>query len=1140
MSIQSGDFTMSLSFKSSTSNMQAVVGRTVALKILFNNYSLTDNLYNLGLTIQLPDGVSFVSSSAISSSNIINSSFQNIIKFINIKDLYHNEVNYTVDVILKLDSYLRSNSQTPNSLNSTIGGIRFSATADTMPRGNIDSGNSSVSSEIIQTIEIQSYSLSFTGPETYIKGGGSLSTSATSTFAYNLVITNNTLENSTINLNINLANGLRYIGNYQSSGTDANLFASPNITNVGAQNFVSLNFNNISLSVASITNINFDCAIWDKLTQNGVANSGSLISQGQVLTSSAVATSSNFSYTSSISTSATLLKVTKTLNSIYTDWYFINSFTIYYELSAYSNLNDIIMIDTIPNGMLFKESSLTPTSIISNTDGTTSISWNMGNLELSTIGTITFTTTTQSEYVDSSPIYSGDTFVDSLLYGFQDPYTSSSLTETINNTLYINTPIINKTTINYYYEDLTIKTYSTATQNDFVEFTITYDASEISAIQHNVKFYDYPPLNMILQSFPVYTTTGSFPTSVTTSLITDNGFLIELGDLIGGTYFDITFKIQVTSQINSSTLLNLGKINIINSTNDSISCPSSSNINFGIPNLFFSDSINNTACLSLSNSYTYNLTIQNSPVDNGSYICDGFNLEYQIVIPSIFSINSANISGTASYNPLTSSNNTITINITKLLISQSITLTLNVAVTQTPIASSSYKLNSSCTFGTIQQSPTSNLYTNSPALFSTQLYSCQVSIIKSFSLTDVNLNQSYIVTNIITIPTGTKLYNLSLNDELISTNIDSISSVSINNNIASYITENSLIIISIDSSCDASLSQITYVITYNTKITQITAINFEQNFTTNSSAIWQDFSSNNFSISTSALLKVVVPFLTIQKYQRNYTKNQSFTQSDIMADLGDYIFYKLQITNTGKAPSYTIVITDILNSNLEFISLLVGSGSFNSSTNTLTINSNNLSAGYYTEFLLETRVINSSNNIIATNIATTNYKTDLSQSSYYDTQNSNSLSTLTNILKIEKFQRNSSTDELFTSDSISVIKGQTFQFKISITNISSVVVNNLVIKDNFPLISSFLNFEDFNHGTTNVISNLVIANVTQLLPNQTIELIYNLGLSADILEKVPTFFNISFKIPSSPTLFNLNSNIIYTDLSSLGKGFTIY
>ncbi|MGL4990455.1 MAG: hypothetical protein ACRC57_04700 [Sarcina sp.] len=1140
MSIQPGDFTMFLSFQSTSTNIQAVVGRTVSLKILFNNYSLTDNLYNLGLTIELPDGVSFVSSSATASSNIINSSFQNIINFINIKDLYHNEVNYAIDVTLQLDSHLRSNPQIPNSLNSTISGIRFSATADTMPRGYIDSGNSSVSSQIIQMIKSQAYSLSFIGPQTYLKGAGSISSSATSPFTYSLVITNNTLESSLINLNIELANGLRYLGNYETSGTDAILFASPIITNVGAQNFVSLSFNNISLSTSSITTINFDCAIWDKLTQNGILNSGAEISQNEILTSLATANSLSFSYSSSLSTSATLLKVTKTLDIIYTDWYFVNNFTIYYELSSYINLNDIIMIDTIPDGMLFTQSSLTPTSVISNTDGTTSVSWNIGNLFASTNGTITFSTTTQNAYINASPIYSGDVFIDSLVYGFQNPYTLSSITETINNTLYVNTPVITKTTIDYYYEDLTSKSYNVATQNDFVEFTVTYDASKVLATQHNVNFYDYPPLNMILQDVPTYITSGSFPSSVITSLISDNGFIIELGDLIGGTYFEITFKIQVTKQTSSSTLLNLGKININNSNNNSISCSSSSTINFGIPNLIFSSYIDNSTCLSLSNSYTYNLTIQNLASKNTDYICDGFNLQYQIAIPSILSINFANISGTGSYKPLVSSNNIITIDITKLLISQSITLTLDFTVTQTPIASSSYLLNSSCTLGTIQQSSTSDLYTNSPAVFSTQLYSCPVTINKSFSLSQVNLNQNYIVTNIITIPVGTKLYNLSLNDELISTNINSISLVSINNNIASYTIENSSIIITIDSLCDASLSQITYIITYTTNITQIAAINFEQNFITNSLASWQDISSNDFSISTNALLKVIVPFLTIQKYQRNYTKNQNFTQSDIMAHIGDYIFYKLQITNTGKAPAYIISISDILNSNLEFISLLVGSGSFNSTTNTLTITSDNLSAGYYTEFLLETRAINSSNNIITTNIATANYKTDISESSYYDTQNSNSLSVLTNILKIEKSQRNSSTDELFTPDTISVIKGQTFQFKISITNTSSVVITNLTIKDNFPLISTFLNFEDFNYGTTNVISNLVIATITQLLPNQTIELIYNLELSVDILEKIATSFNINFNLPSSSILFNLNSNTIYTDLSSLGKGFAIY
>lgn len=1143
MPIQSGDFTISLSYISSTPNLQAVVGRTVSLNVIFNNFSLTDSLYNLSLTVELPDGVSFSSSSITESSKTTNTNFKEIIKFINIKDLYPNETGFSFTVTLKLDEYLRSNSSSKVQFASVISGIRFSASADTKPRGNLDIENLNVTSLETKSIETFRYSIKFEGPSKFLKGAGEISSSessATSIINYNLIITNNTLESSNVNLNIDLANGLRYLGNFSVIGTDSSFFLNPTINDVGANDFVSIEFSNKILSTSSVTTLSFDVAIWNKLSINGNENSSSFINNGDILTSNATISSVDSSFSTFIKLEALCFMVTKTLASIYTDINILNEFIIDYEVSAYADISNITLSDTLSDGMSFNTALPLPNSLVNNSDGTTTLLWYLGNLSSSNSQSISFNTITNENYIDLSPVYSTDILTSTLVATFDDPYSTNTLSDSIVKNLFLSAPSINKFTNNYYYNDLTEKIINCATELDFVEFKIIYDASNIDSIQHDVKLYDYPPLNMVMTSVPTYTTTGDFPLTASISLVPDNGFLIELGDLNGGSYFEIFFSIPVTEQSSSLVLSNLCKINLQNSTQNSTSIRSSSNINFGRENIKLSSNLTGPSCVRLGSSFDYILTISNIKDDLVQNICDAFNFLVTIQIPSIFTVESSSVIGSGFYGSISINSNTLSLDIESLAVSQSLDINLSLLTSITPISGLSYSLSALSTRGTTQILLSSTLYSGNDISLIESIKACSITLEKSYSNNTVNRGDIYTVTNTLTIPLGATTYNLKFSDQLVTNNTNFINNVYLDGSLANFSIEDSNIVIPIGDS-NSSTNAITHIITYENKILDVTPINFEESFSKDALATWSDY-ENIISLTATAsdTIKVLLPEIRIEKYQRNYTNHMLFTKNDITANITDHVFYKLRLTNIGKAPAYLLSIDDIIDPNLQFVTLLSGNGTFNHTNKTLNITYESLEPSYYVEFLIQTYTKNLTNNLIAQNTASVNYKTNPTLTDYYDTNNSNTLFVLDKILEIKKSQRNLTLDNPFTSEVMSVITGQSFQYKITVKNISSITLSNIIISDYFPSNVEFVSFENFIFGTPQVTSNIITTTINQILPNQTIELIYNLRLSINTLDKQNTMATINFNIPLNVNSFKLESNKLYTDLSSIGRGFKIY
>ncbi|MGL5823008.1 MAG: hypothetical protein ACRCYE_15500 [Sarcina sp.] len=1141
MPIQAGDFQLSASFISSSSYIEAVTGRTIQITLKFSNYSTTDSLYNVGLTLSLPDGVSFVSSSLIPTTNEINASFKNIVQFVNIKDLYANEINYSITVTLKADAFYRSNSTLSVPFYSVISGILFSARADTKPRGNFDSGNTEISSSYSNSFKSTKYSIYFTGPTKFTKGAGETSnppSSATSVFTYNLKIENNTQENSIVDLNLNLANGIRFIGNINFLGTDATTFTQPNIfyPSSSGNNYTSLTFDTLTLSANSLNEITFDAAIWNNFTTSGLENSSSQIMHNTLLTSSATISDTAYTFTSYADTIALSFWFEQILLNTSTDWYVNNDFIINFIVTAYEGITNLYFRDVLDDGLEFITSSITPNSVTLNTDGTTELIWNIGDLASNSDGTLSFSTETKTSYINTNDIYSSDILESNLTANFINADLSETSSDLITKSLSIDIPSITKEIVSYHYADMNIKPFNYATVGDFIKFKITYNNSNILAPQKNVQLFEYPPYNMILTNIPSYSTNGDFPINSTPQIIADNGFMFNFGNIETGS-FEIIFDLEVTDITNESFLNNLAKITIENSDNLVQSIRDTVPINFSTPNLTLEQTITAPSCINSSSEIIYTLKIKNT--SNNPTVA--YNVEVQTTIPNIFTISNIQILNNTTYQTPSITNNVIDLFINKLPSTETLDLIITLETNTEPISYQNYYIASTMTRGTSQESTDSYLYQGSNLTISQTLIACSPTLTSSYSNTIPKINEIFSTQIDINIPIGLSLYNANVSIELNSVSNQYLTNIKLNGLTPSYVYNNNLLTISLPQTIYTTTEEGNFQITFDDAITQLTDSSFTtETFNKNITLNWTSSNSlEQFSKTTLNTLNVSVPKLTLEKLQRNHTKNIGFTENNIQASLLDTILYKFIITNIGENTAYTLTLTDLLDSNLLFIASHSGNGTYDYNTNTLTLNHIELQKNYYIEFLIECKVIDDTNSLIAANNANLAYKTISTSNRFYSTLQSNTVNILNPILTLTKLQRNKTLDTTFTQSSITAVRTQEIQYKLIIKNNSSYTLNNILVNDFFPNTLDFVAL-DSNTLELSLSSNQLSGTILNLLPNETLEILYTTKLTADSLNNYPSFTTLTYIAPDNTNSLILPSNVLYTKLSGLSKGFIIY
>ena len=1155
MPIRPGDLITSIS----KSSIETAQGNSSNLKVTFVNTSDSPG-YNLYSKVVLPDGVSFDSSEIPYSKISIDESNNQIIEFINITDLYPNE-SYSFDISVTPDTNYRSNGQVI-PFDTSISNVQFEGTVDSTPRGDFNDDNVKATSSVTTTAKGYRFYLKIVFPPKSLKGAGeSLSDDPGNPFDIKVNLLNNTRESSSLDdLEINLANGIRYIGtNYSVSGPDAPTFPPPEITEVGPEgNSNKIKISDFDLSPGSENIISFEGAIWDKYATNGVVNSGDIISSSSSLVSSArLSDATSFSYAES-SMLVLELFLEKLSDSSVTDVGDLNSFTLNYELGEYASLADIIITDTIDDGLTLIDTG--DINFVVNPDGTTTITWDIGALAKKESGSIVYTTSTDQQYSDGSFVASGDILSNNCVVEWTDPNTGERNSESSQVNLTIDTPTIEKEIEGYYDANKNPSTQSNATKGDYVGFRITYDASNLASVQKSVSIFDYAPLSMTITSLPedlVYSDPAY--NSIVPEIVDFNGLVWNFGDLPANTSFSMTFKLPVTD-FSSEFDKNLSKISLYNSDNKGYSDRSSVDVALSTPNLQLThvvESIDTPINSAVLNSvYDYTVVISNTDLTStGNPTSDMFNSDVTITLPPelsfygedgesplpIVSTSNANVSGGTITSPTTYS-----LNLDELLADGIVTLNFKGLVSSAPIAKRTYPVDATVTRGTTGPDESTIPFPGDPLSKTANIRAQNINLAKTFLPNTVTLKEGYNTSVEVTIPEGVVAYNLTLENNFVTNNPDNIRNVLLDGAPppSGFVVADNKLIVPIADFIDSTSGANTFILTFDDVATNFSRPNINQeDRLLQTTGHWgyseSDFNSKSATLSTP--LTIIAPDLEVELYQNNLTQSSGYTKDIISADNGHTMQYRYVITNNGPSTAYNIDLISELCDDIDFIEFNTPNGSYDPTNKTISGDYESLLPGQSVELIFTSKVSDDAPDLGDICITSGDIKYySLETNGFLFEESSNEVRAINNPLSIVKTQTDSTSYPNFTINTLSLVKNESLYYKITLRNPSDYTLTNVTVQDIYPSLLDFERFEPFPQGTLSREDNIVTAQINSIGPNETIEFIYVSKLNSDVLQSNSTNAYATYTINNESVEYNNRSNTVITYLYGNGRGYSIY
>lgn len=763
-----------------TQNIPILVGNTSTFNIKIKNLSASQRLYNLGLFLKLPDGMVLSSSTITQTYSVTNDDNSITYSWINLKDLAPLEVDYAFSITVKCNTKFKNGTTIP--FDYTFSGITVSCQVDTMPRGIYDVGNEVITQQIDMTFKTVRFYSTISTSGKVLKGAGT----STSLNDYTQVNTatckfyNNSNSTSLVNVSILLEDGIRYIGNINVSGTDSSKFINPtiNVISLNGKIYTQIYYGNINLSVSGTTTLTFNYAVWNQYNNN----QGNFIIHGTILNMFINMNSADplvvSSSDSTTSFSAMDLIITTSISKSLVDVQSTVSYTYVYKVGQYYNIQNIVVNYFLPDGIYYISSSSTPTSVV---DDPILQGFNLTyNFSLATQNSTK--TITISSKVDSYYRYKKDGQSLSLPVVASDPFLAttnisgiligplSTVTDGSSVSSSISVGSITKQFIKCYYKNGTPKNINTLAPGDLAEYLLSYNATNLKAIQKEVYIDDFFPLSADPIDNLNYIYTGYNPIS-SPKLISPHGLDFYYGDIPGLSSATINFKVPI-SQLGSPTQnANLMKLKGINTYGYTYSNRSQVNFNIGTPNLQLTKSVNgpNKNAIKSNEVYNYSVTISNT--NNLGTETDAFNFTLSDTLSSWFTLESSSlkVSGSGSYSSINIQNNNIIVSISKLAPGQSLTLTYNVTISSVlaPGVSITTTATNTNPYSQIYDEGSSNYqYPSLVKTASTTLSSLAISLSKTniSDLFKVGSSITYLIG--VTIPQGTIAYGLYLKDTL--------------------------------------------------------------------------------------------------------------------------------------------------------------------------------------------------------------------------------------------------------------------------------------------------------------------------------------------------------------------------------------
>ena len=764
-----------------TQNISIIIGSTYSFDVNIKNLSSTQRLYNLGISLTLPDGMQLSASTIPQTSSVTNADNSITYSWINIKDLAPLEVNYKMNITVKCNTKFKNGTTIPFGYN--FSGINVACLVDTMPRGIYDIGNEVITQQISMTYVTVRFSGTITTSGKVLKGAGT----SPSLNDYTQVSTatckfyNNSSSASSVNISILLEDGIRYIGNILVTGTDASKFTAPivSIVNINGKVYTQLYFGNISLSISSNTTLTFSYAIWNQYN----SNQGNFIVHGTMLNMLINMTSADPQITSTSDSSCSFaamdLIITTSTSKSTVDVQTSTTYTYVFKVGQYYNIQDIVVHYFLPDGIFYVSSSVTPTSVVdSPTLQGYYLTYNFPLATQNSSRTVTINAKVDSYYrykKDNQglnlPVVASDPFLATtdILGTLIGPLTQVTDNSSITSSIGIGS--IAKQFIKGYYKDGTPKTINSLAPGDLAEYTLTYNTSTLKAIQKEVYIDDFFPLSADPINNLSYVYTGVNPVT-SPQLISPHGVDFYYGNIAGLSLGTINFKVPIALLGSSAQNNNLMKLKGINTYGYAYSNRSQITINIGTPNLTLTKSVSgpNKNAIQSNEIYTYTVTISNS--NNLGTETDAFDFTLNDTLSTSWftlDLNSITATGTGSFNSPAVQGSNISLYIKKLAPDQSIVLTYKVTI------SSNLAPGVSITTTATNTNPYSQVYNASASNFQYSNLNKSASVTLSslaITLTKTNYNELFKVgspiayTIVVSVPQGTIAYGLYVKDTL--------------------------------------------------------------------------------------------------------------------------------------------------------------------------------------------------------------------------------------------------------------------------------------------------------------------------------------------------------------------------------------
>ncbi|NMM62654.1 isopeptide-forming domain-containing fimbrial protein [Clostridium sp. P21] len=996
-----------------TQNVPIMVGGTSAFNINIKNISSSQRLYNLGISLTVPDGMVLSTSTIPQTYSVTN--FDNSITYswINIKDLAPMEISFIFSITVKCNTKFKNGTTIPFEYN--FSGIAVYCQVDTMPRGVYDIGNEVISNTISMTYSTVRFYSTITTAGKVLKGAGtspSLNdytqvTGATCKFF------NNSVSSSLVNITILLEDGIRYIGNIITSGTDASKFSTPNINlvNINGKLYTQLYYGNINLSTSSSTTLIFSYAVWNQYN----SNQGSFIKHGTILNMSINMKSADplaiSNSDSSTSFTAMDLIINTSINKSTVDVQSNVTYTYVYKVGQYYNIQDIVVHYFLPDGIFYISSSSIPASAVDNpTLQGYYITYNFSLTAQNSTKTIVIIGKVDNYYrykKDSQalnlPVAASDFFLATADISGTIIGSFNSVSDNTNINSSIGIGIISKQFVKGYYKNGTHKTINALAPGDLAEYTLTYNASTLKAIQKETYIDDFFPLTASPIDNLTYVYTGINPVSLP-QLISPHGVDFYYGNITGLSSGTINFKVPISQLGSASQNSNLMKLKGINTYGYSYSSRSQVTINIGAPNLSLTKSVTgpNKSAIQANEIYTYSITISNS--NNLGTETDAFDFTLNDTLSATWFIidkNSINITGTGSFTDPVLQNNNIVLYINKLAPGQYLTLTYKVTISSVLAPGVNITTTAATTnpYSQVYDSTSTNFqYSNLNKSASITISSSAVTLAKTNFNSVFKVGSLITYTLTVTIPQGTIAYSLYIKDTLPSDSQSYIGPSYKNSLPITTIVSSNIVTFPNEGIIDARTSTQTIIYIMTSKITgankSINAISSTQ--TNTFQCLYQQIQSGSFTtISKSLIVTINHPNLLMTLTALDKTTSILYTQ---IANINTnaIVQFKLIFQNNSTISLTNGTIEIPIDNNFLFYSIdttVLCSATFNITSKKIIITIPQLASfvsGYMSFTIIPQSTLRTCTSI-STQAAAISYYNDISSTKVYNGEKSNIL-----------------------------------------------------------------------------------------------------------------------------------------------------